>query len=331
MARTSTTSIVVSLLLLLSLSFSNLYADVLFNATFDGGTLPAGWSTSAIQGTDVWTVRNAPAFGSPSGSYYAVFDDQSLGAGVSPNEAAMYTPVMDLSGRTNITLRMSHHWYGVENTFAYVEYSTDGGTTWTTHITYEKITKGSLATPQDTVMDLTTELAGEANAQIRFRYDDGFQAGRYWYIDDIALYANPDVRVVGFLLPDHIDCNTTYTASETVEVQVVNFSYEPVSNVPVQCDITNGLTQTLTSTIPGPIAPGDTVTLSFPDPIDMSANARYDFEVYTTLGTDAYMANNTLYAGRQNLVTTYPYFADFNLNAMGWYAGQADPTNEARY
>ncbi|MFW5658633.1 MAG: choice-of-anchor J domain-containing protein, partial [Bacteroidota bacterium] len=310
---------------------SPLKADILFNATFNGGTLPAGWSTTAIQGTDVWTVRNAPAFGSPSAGHYAVFDDAALGPGVTPTEAALYTPVVDLTGRTNVTLRYSHHWFGVENTFGHVEYSTDGGSTWTTHTTYELVTEGSLATPADVTIDLTTELAGQSNVQLRFRYDDGNQAGRYWYLDDIALYANPDAGVIDLLSPLRADCGDVYTASESVTVQFVNFSYETVSNVPIVCEVTGGATSTLNTTIAGPVASGDTVSVTFPGTVDMSANATYHFLIYTNIAADAYHANDTLRTGRQPHVNTYPYFTDFNPSDAGWYARADDPTNTDKF
>ncbi len=69
------------------LSF-HLSAEILLEELFIGSTLPTGWTNTAISGVDLWTIRNAPAFGSTSGGYYAVFDDEALGAAATGNEVS---------------------------------------------------------------------------------------------------------------------------------------------------------------------------------------------------------------------------------------------------
>lgn len=185
---------VISFIVLFLATTFSANADILLNETFPSSTLPAGWSNTALQGADLWLVRNAPLFGSVSGGNYAVFDDQSLGPASIPNEAALTSLVVDCSNRTAIYLKYSHHWYGVEYTHGYVEVSNNGGATWNTIKDYHKLTRGSLATPQDTIIDISAFAANQANVQVRFRYTDGSQAGRYWYLDDVMIYADPDGR-----------------------------------------------------------------------------------------------------------------------------------------
>ncbi len=308
------------------------FADILLNETFPSPVLPAGWTNTAIQGSDIWLVRNAPAFGSTSGGNYAVFDDQLLGAAVIPNEAALRSPSVDCSNRTAIFLSYSHHWFGVEFTHGYVEVSNDGGTVWNTVKDYHKFTRGSIAVPQDTILDISAFAANQSDVSVRFRYTDGGQAGRYWYLDDIKIYADPDVGVTALTAPPYLSCGQTYSTTESVTIEVFNYGVNPVSNIPVTCDVTGALTTTINGTVPGPIAAGTSVFFTFPATINMSANGVYNFYSYTTLATDQYLNNDTLYDSRQQLVvTTYPYVQDFNGTTAGWQAtGSAPPLNGGR-
>jgi len=141
------------------------FADILLNESFTAGVLPAGWTNSAQQGTAIWTIRNTPVFSSPSAGNYIVFDDFVLGAGVTPNEATLRTPTVNFTNRNTAFLKISHHWFGVEFTHGYIEISNNGGVSWTQLIDYEKITRGSLAAPQDTTFDITAIAANQANVQ----------------------------------------------------------------------------------------------------------------------------------------------------------------------
>jgi hypothetical protein len=307
-------------------------ADILLYEPFNSPTLPTGWTNTAIQGTDLWFIRNAPAFSSPSGGNYAVFDDNLLGAASIPNEAALATPILDCSNRTAVYLSYTHHWFGIEFTHGYVEISTNGGTTWGTIMDYHKQTRGSLAAPQDTIIDISAWAANQSSVQVRFRYTDGMQAGRYWYLDDVKIYADPDVGVTALITPEYLDCSpVAYTTTETVSVAITNHGVNPVSNIPVSCVVSGGTTATLTGTLTGPLAAGATDTFTFAVPIDMSADAVYDFVAYTHLGTDEYLNNDTLITSRQQLVITYPYTQNFDGSTAGWFAtGQSPPTNGNR-
>ncbi|MBL1280017.1 MAG: hypothetical protein COA33_007090, partial [Fluviicola sp.] len=323
-------NIIASLLLMCSAFYS--HADIILQEYFNSGSIPPGWTTNAIQGTAVWSVRNAPAFGSTSGTFYGVFDDALLGAGVTPNESTLNTPSLDCSGRTAVYMNYQHHWYGIESTHGYIEISNDGGTVWNTLIDYEKLTRGSLAIPQDTTLNITAFAANQADVRVRFRYWDNSLAGQYWYIDDITIYSDPDVGVTALIDPAYRLCaSPTFSATEQVTVEITNFGFFPVSNIPIVCNVSGGIVASLTGTFPGPLAPGASANFTFATTIDMSAEAVYDFLSYTTLATDEYLGNDTLYSSRQQLVITYPYSMNFNGTEGGWHAeGQTPPNNNGR-
>ncbi|MCB9225068.1 MAG: choice-of-anchor J domain-containing protein, partial [Crocinitomicaceae bacterium] len=323
-------AILSSIVLTLGNSFVS-RADIILQEAFNSGSLPAGWSNNIIQGAQGWSFQNAPAFGSTSGTFYTVFDDAALGAATIPNEASLQMPSLDCSGRTAVYLNYLHHWYGVESTHGYVEISNDGGTVWNTLMDYEKLTRGSLAAPQDTTLNISAFAANQSDVRIRFRYTDGSLAGQYWYIDDITVYSDSDVGPTDLVAPGYLGCSSSYSAAETVTVEITNHGFLPVSNVPITCNVTGGTTATLTGTLAGPIAPGATMNFTFASTIDMSLEAIYYFEIYTTLSTDEYLANDTLYTSRQQVISTYPYAMDFNGTDGGWFAtGQSPPANGGR-
>ena len=306
-------------LFFVTFSFSLVEADILLTENFTGAGLPAGWTNTALQGTDLWLFRSSPGFGSPSGGGYAVFDDQLLGAGVSPNEAALTTPSIDCSNRTAIFLSYSTFWSGVEFTHGYVEVSNNGGISWTTLKDYHKISSGSLAAAQDTVINITAFAANQSNVHVRFRYTDGSQAGKFWYLDDVKVYADPDVGITNLILPDYLGCAQIYGAAETVTVEITNHGVNPISNIPVSCNVTGGTTANLSGTYVGPPIPGGgTANFTFAATIDMTTDAVYHFLSYTTLPTDEYIFNDTLLTGRRQYVQAYTDLEQFDYSDAGW-------------
>jgi len=293
------------------------FSDILLHETFSS-TLPTSWTNTIIQGSQGWSFRNSPSLSSPSGNYYAVFDDNALGSAVTPNEAALSSATFNCTGRTNVRINYHHFWQGVEGTHGYVELSINGGTSWTTVMNYHKITRGSLSAPQDTLLDVSAIAAGQSNVKVRFRYTDGGFAGKYWYIDDVTIYSDPDVGVIELVEPGYLGCGQMYNGSQAITIRIKNFSHEPISNVPVTIDITGGLTLTYSETYTGTIPAESYVDYTFTPTINMTADTYYHFNIYTTYAGDAYTANNAWITGRQQLVQHYPYTADFNSGTFGW-------------
>jgi carboxypeptidase T len=132
-----------------------------------GGT-PNSWAlvtTTSHSPTHSWTD-------SPSGNYPAYANTW------------LQSQVLDLSDYTGTSLSFWHR-YATEPGYDYanVEYSTNGGATWTTTQTYD----GSQTTWTQEQIAIPA-LDGQANARIRFRLtsDSGIQADG-WYIDDVSV------------------------------------------------------------------------------------------------------------------------------------------------
>ncbi|MBN2682135.1 MAG: T9SS type A sorting domain-containing protein [Bacteroidales bacterium] len=293
------------------------FADILLHESFSS-SLPTGFTNSIIQGSQGWSFSNSPAFASPSGGYYAVFDDNALGSAITPNEAALSTFSFSCVGRTNVKINYHHYWLGVEGTHGLVEISTNGGTIWTTVMDYHKLSRGSLASPQDTAIDVSALAAGQPDVRVRFRYTDGGFSGKYWYIDDVTIYANPDVGISELINPSYLNCGEMYNNAQLITVRISNFSHEPVTTIPVTVEITGGITLTFSETYVGTIPAESYVDYTFSTTIDMTADTFYHFNAYTSFAGDSYLSNNAWITGRQQLVQHYPYLADFNSGTFGW-------------
>lgn len=293
--------------------------DVLLWEEFSSLNTPSGWSTNQLQGSTKWTFRDTPNLGSNSSGGYAVFDDQALGPGTTPNEAFLQAYSVDCSNRPNVYLTYSHFWLGVEFTHGYIEISTDNGTTFNQIFDYHKVTKGSLSTPQDTTLNISAWAANQSSVTVRFRYTDGSQAGQFWYLDDVSIHTGTDVEIID-LFPEYLECQQNFTTAESVTLRIYNHGITPISNIPISCLVSGGTTASFTDTYTGTIPPFSYVDHTFAGTIDMSLEDIYIFEAFSSLSTDEWIDNDTLFTERWSFISraSLPYFEDFNNNSGGW-------------
>jgi len=300
--------------------FSNVQADILLKEDFSDVSLPTDWTNTYQKGSVRWLFQTSPSLGSPSGNGYTVFDDDALGASVTPNEASLNTLSIDCSNRPNIYLTYSHFWFGVEFTHGYVEVSNDGGSTFTTVFDYNTVTRGSLTATQDTTLNISAIAGNQADVKIRFRYTDGGQIGKYWYLDDIIVHTGIDVTITDVVAPEYLGCSRMYNSAEPVTVRIFNNSLVPVSNIPVSCSVSGGTSVSFSETYTGTIPPQSFVDHTFPGTIDMSTEDIYFFDAATSLASDEHTNNDQLLTERWTVITraNLPYTEDFENGAGGW-------------
>jgi hypothetical protein len=101
-------------------------------------------------------------------------------------QEGLVTPTLDLSAYLTVTLRFDHHFDNLGGSdYAEVQYSTSGqGGPWTPLVTYTSDQSG-----QQVSLDVSAEVAGEANVAFRFYYDDGDDWAWYWKVDDVRVEA----------------------------------------------------------------------------------------------------------------------------------------------
>ncbi|MCD4751335.1 MAG: hypothetical protein K8R59_18345, partial [Thermoanaerobaculales bacterium] len=133
-----------------------------------GWTIQSPWALtneSAHSGTHSWTD-------SPGGNYGNNAD------------TSLTSPLIDLSDVENVELRFFHT-YTTEDGYDYaiVEYSTNGGSTWSEGARWD----GSNSGWNEVVLQIP-DLNGAPQALIRFRLDsDGSITRNGWYVDDITV------------------------------------------------------------------------------------------------------------------------------------------------
>jgi len=151
---------------------------------------PTGWTI--IDGSDdgnTWEQCD-PANGCGStlagaDGAFAIVDSDAAGQNVTMDEG-LVSPTMNLATYAHVWLALDQEFDNLStddaSDFAYIDVSTNGST-WTNVATYGKDTAGHV------LIDVSTQLHNQANAQIRFRYVDGGEWAWHWFIDSIEVRA----------------------------------------------------------------------------------------------------------------------------------------------
>ena len=151
--------------------------------------------------------------------------------------------------------------------------------------------------------------------------DNGFT------FDDVKLTnALNDVGVLSVVSPN-ITSTCTLSNTETIQVEVKNYSGSTVTNVAVSYDI-NGIVAN--EVIPS-INAGQTLVYTFVQTADLSAFQQNDMSVWVNYPTDNYQNNDSLLNIVFNtvpVITSYPYLEDFESNDGYWYSRGVNNTWE---
>ncbi len=171
----------------------------------DGTTPPQGWTIVDNQGTgQVWKFNDPRNRGNHTGGSgeFAIIDSDSFGQG-GKQDASLVSPAWDFSDVAHpiVTFNSDFHGYPT-NSFADVDLSTDGGTTWTNVSHWVDSRYG----PRQETLDLSAA-GGKSQAQIRFHYKGSF--AWWWAVDDVfAGERTCDPRPAGLVVGQVTDRNT---------------------------------------------------------------------------------------------------------------------------
>ncbi|WP_346539938.1 choice-of-anchor J domain-containing protein [Micromonospora sp. DPT] len=151
--------------------------------TFDGTTVPAGWSVVDHLGTgQIWEFTDTGARGNLTGGTgnFAVIDSDNYGSS-GRQDTSLVSPVVDLTGVAAPVVRFNqdYNWLGSDR--ADVDLSLDGGTTWTNVLRQAADVRG----PRVTEVPIP-QAAGQAQARVRFHYYDA-QWEWWWQVDNVLI------------------------------------------------------------------------------------------------------------------------------------------------
>jgi PKD repeat protein len=140
----------------------------------------------------------------------------------------------------------------------------------------------------------------------------------------ICTISDTDVGVQNLISPS-TGCGL---GDEAVTVELRNYGFEAQSDIPVNYQIDGG--SVVTETWIGTLEPGETAEYTFTALADMTASADYDVAVWTSLAGDTIISNDSSDAVITSIpvISTYPYYEDFEDGASGWSAGGASSTWE---
>jgi hypothetical protein len=219
----------------------------------------------------------------------------------------------------------------------WVEFSTDGGATWTKLGTaasgisnwYNDAgndwwdgnsgTAGVWRTASHTL----TGLAGISEVKIRFQLStDGSAIRDGFGVDNIKVYESlNDLSVNGFATLTSTPSG--FGAAETIEVAITNNGSGALATVDM-CYVLDGGTPVCETFSPA-LAAGASTTVTFTVPADLSVLGSHDIIVYNSSVLEDYLCNDTISLSLTTIpvVSSFPYFEDFELGDGSWSANNS--------
>ncbi len=221
---------------------------------FETAFPPSGWTVFNEPGTTAgcgWKRNDAAEVDNYAGGdgFAAAANSDQCGTGTTTNSSLISPPLdFGLSGTVGIDYVVAYRHLG--SSALRLEVSTDGGSNWSTVQTYSaSLDPTGPGSPQS--IDLSTQLGGQSNARIRFRYSGGFD---WWAVIDQVdirssvpwLSIDPDAGT--FVTPfggPQLVSNVTFDASQvpapgvyTTQIFVEHNTPNPVPPVPVTMTVT---------------------------------------------------------------------------------------------
>ena len=166
-----------------------LFTETFEDATFppqdwQASTLGQGWYRSDDAGTGAWAIPEGDGF-------YAVSNDDAASSGNDGSEDYLITPELDLRESDAYGLYFSSFYDAAYGQSAYVEFSVDGGATWTL---LESMS------PAGDWVDVEVDLGVISEQEpvwIAFHSDDNGEWGSGWAVDNVEIRNGPS-PIVGY-------------------------------------------------------------------------------------------------------------------------------------
>ncbi|MCP4459487.1 MAG: S8 family serine peptidase [Cytophagales bacterium] len=172
--------------------------DPIFTEDFEGGVFPpTNWSTLDNEGNGVvWSFTAAAGEGNYSGTGDAA-TISSDAFGQAEFDAELKSPAIDIAGKSNLVLKYNVNYQNFESLdFLNVDLSIDGGTTWTTLLSWNEDHGSFRGLPGEQVeIPLDGFVSGATSIMFRWHYFDPNAGDWDWYaqIDNVQVVENSEV------------------------------------------------------------------------------------------------------------------------------------------
>ena len=256
---------------------------VLLQESFDGASMPAGWSIDAHESN--WSVSATNNAGGEANEMHLTWSPQFNGM------TRLISPAVDLTGINSIVFSFKHaldnysgsHTLGIATT-------SDGGTTWN-----QAWSQGYSASNIYSVsQEITSPDMGQSNVQFCIFYNGNSYNINDWFFDDITAFTleNLDMGITSATLNDFVGSGTT-----SFGINVFNYGVTTVTSVTASYTVEGfePITETFTVNIPSL----GTQTLNFTTTtllIPGSYNVAYSIDLVNGQEDDV-TTNNTLEKG----------------------------------
>ncbi len=228
--------------------------DLLIDEGFENGVPPADWTVVDNAGTGVvWKTSTEWSDGNYTGGEGEAADVNSDEAGHAMFDTELWTPEINVMGRRDIYLNYKANFQDLGNQdFLDVDLSFDGGTTWTTVLSWNEDHGQLNGTPGEEVTILLDDYipSGASTMIIRWHYHTLDTDPWQWYaqIDDVQLIAGGSAWLTVSPMEGTVGIGQTQTTDVTFsavgmfggtyEANVVVVSNDPANpEVPVHCSL----------------------------------------------------------------------------------------------
>ena len=223
---------------------------VLLQESFDGTSMPAGWSIDAHQNN--WSISATNNAGGDPNEMHLTWSPQFNGM------TRLVSPAIDLTGINSVVFSFKHALdnYSGSNTIG-VATTSDGGTTWNQGWSQGYSTSNSYSVSQE----INTPDMGQANVQFCIFFNGSSYNINDWFFDDIVVFTleNLDLGVSAATLPSFIGSGET-----SFGMTVFSYGTTPVTSVEATYEV-EGM-EPVTETFTVNIASLGTATLNFTTP-----------------------------------------------------------------
>jgi N-acetylneuraminic acid mutarotase len=172
--------------------------------SFDGSTIPPGWTVVDNEGNgQVWQINDPEGQPNLTGGTGNFADINSDFYGFTASQdTSLVSPVMDLSGEATPVLRFNSDYFGFPGQIGDVDFTTDGGATWTNVWQH---TSDSVRGPS--LQEVLLPNATASAVQLRFHFTATF--GFWWEVDNVSVQNRSCDPIPGGLVVGTVnDANT---------------------------------------------------------------------------------------------------------------------------
>jgi hypothetical protein len=211
---------------------------VLLQESFDGASMPAGWSIDAQPNN--WSVSATNNAGGEANEMHLAWSPQFNGM------TRLVSPAVDMTGVPSAVFSFKHALdnYSGANTIG-IATTSDGGSTWNQAWTQSYSTSGVWTVSQE----ISTPDLGQANVQFCIFFNGSSYNINDWFFDDIMVFTleNLDLAVTSVTLPDFVGSGET-----SFGINVFNFGATTVTSIEATYEVEgmDAVTETFSVNIP---------------------------------------------------------------------------------